>query len=315
MELLRPERLTMNCMNRREFGKRLALTGAAWSAATRGVSAGGKKLELRYIVASSMYGELPLGEILPDVRKTGAEWIDIWPRNHGNQREQMEAMGHEAFRTQLTQHQVKLGCLTHYDLGPFRLQAEMKVAGTFKCPLMICGGSGPKGLKGAALKTAVREFTEKTKPHLAVAEENHVSIAIENHANNLIDSPDSLKWLAEMVPSKNLGIALAPYHLPQDTTLLADLIRALGDRLLMFYAWQHGMGCTKKLPKEQELLQMPGRGELSFQPLVEALRQIEYRGFTEIFMHPVPRGIPILPTAQEVTQEVNRSRRYLESFL
>ena len=75
------------------------------------------------------------------------------------------------------------------------------------------------------------------------------------------------------------------------------------------------MGCTKKLPKEQELLQMPGRGELSFQPLVEALRQIEYRGFTEIFMHPVPRGIPILPTAQEVTQEVNRSRRYLESFL
>ena len=153
------------------------------------------------------------------------------------------------------------------------------------------------------------------KPHLAVAEENEVSIAIENHANNLIDSPDSLKWLAEMAPSRNLGIALAPYHLPQDTTLLAELIRALGDHMLLFYAWQHGMGCTKKLPKEQELLQMPGRGELSFQPLVEALRQIEYRGFTELFMHPVPRGIPILPTAQEVTQEVNRSRRYLESFL
>jgi sugar phosphate isomerase/epimerase len=262
-----------------------------------------------------MYGELPLAEILPDVRKTGAEWIDIWPRVHGNQREQMEAMGHEAFRTQLAQHRVKLGCLTHYDLGPFRLQAEMKVAGTFHCPLIICGGSGPKGLKGAALKAAVGEFVEKMKPHLAVAEEHDVSIGIENHGNNLIDSPDSLKWLAELAPSKHLGIALAPYHLPQNTTPWADLIRVLGDRMLMFYAWQHGMGCSKKLPKEQELLQMPGRGTLSFQPLVEALGQIEYQGFTEIFMHPVPRGIPILPTAAEVTQEINRSRRYLESFL
>ena len=180
-------------MNRREFAKRLALAGVAWLAATRVDSAAGKHLAFRYIVGSSMYGELPLGEILPDVRKTGAEWIDIWPRIHGNQREQMEAMGHEAFRAQLTQHRVKLGCLTHYKLGPFRLQAEMKVAGTFHCPLIICGGSGPKGLKGATLKAAVREFTEKMKAHLAVAEENDVSIGIENHANNLIDSPDSLR--------------------------------------------------------------------------------------------------------------------------
>ena len=32
-------------------------------------------------------------------------------------------------------------------------------------------------------------------------------------------------------------------------------------------------------------------------------------------MHPVPRGIPILPTAREVTDAVNRSRRYLEECL
>jgi len=302
-------------MNRREFAKRLALTGAAWLAVTRGTSAAEKKLGFRYIVGSSLYGELPLGEILPEVRKTDAEWIDIWPRVHGNQREQMESMGHEAFRTQLARHRVKLGCLTHYDLGPFRLQAEMKVAGTFNCPLMICGGSGPKGLKGTALKSAVREFAEKMKPHLAVAEENEVSLGIENHANNLIDSPDSLKWLAEMATSKSLGIALAPYHLPQDSTLLADLIRALGDRMLMFYAWQYGMGCHKKLPKEQELLQMPGRGKLDFKPVVDALKKTGYDGFTEIFMHPVPRGIPILPRAADVTAEINRARSYLESLI
>ena len=32
-------------------------------------------------------------------------------------------------------------------------------------------------------------------------------------------------------------------------------------------------------------------------------------------MHPVPRGIPILDTAEEVTAEINRARRYLESCL
>jgi hypothetical protein len=45
------------------------------------------------------------------------------------------------------------------------------------------------------------------------------------------------------------------------------------------------------------------------------LADIHYQGWTEIFMHPVPRGIPILPTAAEVTAEINRSRAYLEKCL
>ena len=69
------------------------------------------------------------------------------------------------------------------------------------------------------------------------------------------------------------------------------------------------------MPKEQELLQMPGRGDLDFRLIVKALKQVNYDGFTEIFMHPVPRGIPILPTATEVTAEINRSRGYLESLV
>ena len=79
----------------------------------------------------------------------------------------------------------------------------------------------------------------------------------------------------------------------------------------MFYAWQHGMGCHKKLPKEQELLQMPGRGKLDFTPILSALRDIKYDGWTEIFMHPVPRGIPVLETTDAITVEINRSRQYL----
>ena len=52
---------------------------------------------LRYVLASCMYGTLPLAEILPEVGKIGSGHVDIWPRVHGNQREQVEEMGSEAF--------------------------------------------------------------------------------------------------------------------------------------------------------------------------------------------------------------------------
>src|SRR5262249_9557833 len=105
------------------------------------------------------------------------------------------------------------------------------------------------------------------------------------------------------------------YHLPQEAETLGKLIVEIGPKLGLFYAWQHGHGAMKKLPKEEELLQLPGRGELDFTPLLAALKQIRYTGPTEIFMHPVPRGIPIHPTAAEVTAEINRSREYLSKCL
>ncbi len=90
------------------------------------------------------------------------------------------------------------------------------------------------------------------------------------------------------------------------------MIEDLGPKLVHFYAWQYGKGCFEKLPKSEELLQLPGRGPLDFGPLMAALKKVGYTGWTEVFMHPVPRGIPILPTAEEVTAEVNRARAYLD---
>ena len=75
------------------------------------------------------------------------------------------------------------------------------------------------------------------------------------------------------------------------------------------------MGSKDPLPKAQEMKQLPGYGELDFQPMVAALKNIGYGRRTSIFMHPVPRGIPILPTAAEVTAAVNRSREYLDACL
>jgi sugar phosphate isomerase/epimerase len=269
----------------------------------------------KYILGSCLYGYMDVATIVPEVAKIGASAIDIWPKVHGNQREQLDEMGEAKFAELLKQHNVKLGCITQYKLGPFKLQDEMRLASRFGCQTMVTGGEGPKGLAGDDLKKAVREFVEKLKPHLEVAAQLGITIAIENHAKNIIESPDSLKWLVEFRPSRHLGVALAPYHLPQDEKLLADLIRSLGDGIAVFYAWQHGDGCMTKLPKEQELKQMPGRGTLDFKPLLAALRDINYRGWTEIFMHPVPRGVPILDTASAVTAEINLARGYLARCL
>ncbi len=298
----------MKHITRRQF------IGATAALATAPALAAHPKFRLNYILSSSMYGTLPLKTILPEVHTTGSDTIDIWPRVHGNQREQMEEMGHEKFAALLKQHRTDLGCITRYDLGPFGLQKEMKVAQNFGTKVLVCGGRGRKGLKGAELKAEVKKFAELLKPHAAAAEKANVTIAIENHGNNLMDSSDSMKWLVELAPSKHLGIALAPYHLESlgvDADGHAKLIKALGNRIALFYAWQHGMGCSKKLPKEQELLQMPGRGKLDFVPIVRALKQINYSGYTSIFMHPVPRGIPILENATACTAEINRARAYL----
>jgi sugar phosphate isomerase/epimerase len=234
---------------------------------------------------------------------------------HGSQREQLDDLGEERFAALLGRHNVKLGCITQYRLGPFRLGGELKLAARLGCHTVVTGGEGPKGLSGAALKAAVRAFVEKLKPTLDAAAEAGVTVAIENHGQNLIESPDAMKWLVEFRPAPCLGVALAPYHLPQDAQSLAALIRALGDGLAVFYAWQHGEGCMTRMPKEKELLQMPGRGPLDFKPLLAALSDIRFSGWTEIFMHSTPRGTAVLDVPAEVTAEVGRARAYLEECL
>ena len=297
---------------RRHFLSRAATLGSAVLASPLARSgSAAHPFQPRYILGSCMYGYTALAEMVPQVARTGAAALDIWPKVHGNQREQLDVMGERNFADLLSSNGVTLGCITQYKLGPFGLQDEMRLAERLGCQTMVTGGHGPQELKGSELKAVVATFVEQMKPHLAVAEETGITIGIENHGSNLMESPDAMKWLVELRPSKHLAIAFAPYHLPQDEKLLSDLIRSLEGGIAMFYAWQYGMGCHKKLSKEQELLQLPGRGRLDFKPLMGALRETHYTGWTEIFMHPVPRGIPILNSTPAVTNEINHSRKYL----
>ncbi|MGB7346966.1 MAG: TIM barrel protein [Pirellulaceae bacterium] len=299
-------------LSRREFSQ---VTAATVASASLVHAAESVKFKPRYLLGSCLYGYAPIAKILPEVAKVGATAIDIWPKKHGDQREQLDEMGEEAFAELLKVNKVRLGCITQYQLGCFGLQDEFKLAARLDCQTIVTGAKGPRGLKGQELRNAVADFVEQMKPHIEAAEESTVTIAIENHANNLIESPDSLRWLAELSPSPHLAIALAPYHLPQDPELIANLIRDLEHSIAVFYGWQHGNGCMEAQPKETELLQMPGRGELDFAPILKSLSDIHYSGWTEIFMHPFPRGIPILDSIDEVTAEINRSRDYLEKLI
>jgi hypothetical protein len=47
---------------------------------------------------------------------------------------------------------------------------------------------------------------EKLKPTLAKAGEAGITIVIENHGNGLMESPDSVRWLADLGRDLPLGI-------------------------------------------------------------------------------------------------------------
>ena len=304
-------------MSRRDFCRRTVCAGGAAALATASASvladADAKRdFSLHYILGSPMYGTTPLDEVLGEADKISATAIDIWPQRHANHREQMDELGHDRVERLLDKHNVQLGMITRYDLGPYRLHEEMPVLSRFGGKLLVCGAGKQQG---DTLKQRVRKFVDSMHDQIVEAEKRDIRIGIENHGGSLLSSADSLRYFADFIETEHLGLAMAPYHLPQEPDLIADLIEHFGNKLVFFQAWQHGNGCTKKLPKEEELLQMPGRGRLDFKPILAALQRINYNGWTEIFMHPVPRGIPILPTTAKVTAEINRARHYLQECL
>lgn len=302
-------------MNRRTACKVLGMGALA----PRLLKASHHDFKLRYVLNSAMFGEMPLADILPEIKKTGAESIDIWRRKHGNQREQIEEMGDDACKALLREHDAKISMSTCYPLGPTGLQEEMVWLRQYGGKIIVTGsGKYPDSEpSGAAAKAQVKVMLETMKPHVAKAEENGVTIALENHIKQLLHHPDSLRYFAEFNKSPHLGIAFAPHHLHPWESEIPPLIRDLGDANIPFmYFQEHSEGIFKKAPKEIEMQQLPGYGGgLDYKLIVSALRNIKYTGLVEIFMHPIPRGIPILPTVNEITAAINKSRIYIEECL
>ncbi len=302
-------------LSRRDFLR--TVTAAAAFAALSARAQTKDDFKIRYTLSSALYGTMPLEVILPEVAKVGAESIDIWCKVHGDQREQATALGEEAFAALLKKHGARVGSSTRYPLGPFKIQEEMAWVKKHGGDLVICGCAPAKDPAGEAAKSAIKKFLEDMKPHVAKAEELGVTIAIENHIGQVLQHPDSLRYFAEFNRSAHLGVAFAPHHLHPWAEQIPSLIRDLGAKNLPFvYFQEHSAGIFKKASKEIEMQQLPGYGGgLDYHLVVKALRDVHFKGVAEIFMHPTPRGIPILPTVAEVTAAVNKSRAYLDKCL
>ena len=275
----------------------------------------GQPFRLKYLLASSVFGTFPLEVVLSSAGKTGAEAVDLWPRPHANHREQLEQLGIEGCLTLCEKYGVRIGTLSRYDLGPFGLAKEMAVARKLGAEMIVTGCGRGKHADPKATEKAVEALIQDLRPVAESAEKEGVKVAIENHSGTLLATPESVRWFLQKNPYPTIGLALAPYHLPQDPELIADIIEQAGKQLFVFYAWQYGKGCMQKLPKEEELEQLPGRGPLDFRPIVAALQKIRFSGWTEIFMHPYPRGVPMLDTPELIVEGLNRSREYLEKCL
>jgi sugar phosphate isomerase/epimerase len=303
-------------MNRRDCLKSIGAAGAAVTLPSNTATAKEGKFSINYVLASALYGDMKLSQILPEVEHSGAIGLDIWGKPHGTQREELDEIGVDAFTQMLKDHKTELIASTRYPLGPFGLQQEMPVLEQLGGKYLVCGSPNGPGPKGENAKKAVLQFIEAMKPHADAAEEHGLTIAIENHSKQLISHPDSIRYFAEFNRHKALGIALAPHHLREHTKLLPELILELGNENLPFmYFQEYGDGAYHKLQKQLELEQLPGRGELDYSMIVRALKHIEFSGVAEIFMHPTPRGGPILEKAESITELFNESRIYVDNCL
>src|SRR5258706_3772238 len=129
------------------------------------------------------------------------------------------------------------------DSGFLKAEPHMRAMKKFGGDMIVAGfgggGPGAKDLRGDDLKRVIRVQVEKLKPAFDKAGELGVKLAIENHLNGLLEPPESLKMLVDLIPDQHVGVAFAPFHLPQDPVLLGKLVGDLGERLTHFYAWQY----------------------------------------------------------------------------
>ena len=268
-------------MNRRDFllrsavtlaGARLVATSTAAAAAAAATPEAGPRSRLRLSTSSVHFKDLPLEQACARIAALGFEAVDIWSAYENCQHldDALNRLGPDRLREVLTKHKLELYAFSTY-VGGYAKYAEL--LGKAGGGVAIQGSAGP--CKPEELTARMKAFLESQKPLVELAEKHQSYLAIENHGQALLDSLDSFKAFTDLNTSPRLGIALAPYHVQAIGASVEEAIRIAGRQLLFFYAWQQQDG----------LGQLPGHGPTDFAPWLKALRQIEYRGFVNPFMH------------------------------
>ncbi|MDF1811094.1 MAG: hypothetical protein P1V20_02740 [Verrucomicrobiales bacterium] len=301
-------------MNRRDCLKSISATGAA--AALPGLlsAQNDAKFAFKYVLASTMYGNMKLSRILPELEHTGCEGLDIWCKPHGTQREEIDKMGVDSFAAMLKNYDAKALVFTCLPAGCYGLKPEMPVMQKLGGKIIVSSSPSVEILKGSETRAAVKKLIEEMAPHADEAAEHGLTIALKNGPGQVLSSPESILHFGEFNRHPSLGIALAPQYLKKDILRIPEIILELGNRnLSLIYLQEHGDGAFHKLQKTFELEQLPGRGTLSYSVVAKALKLIEFSGYAEISMYTTPRGLPALEDSEQITELINESRIYVDN--
>ena len=229
---------------------------------------------MKLAFSSIMFGEMPFEEVCQRAAKLSFEAIDIWPP-FGKCRhldDVVKRLGPEGLKELLANHKLRLGSFSVYNAG-FPRYAEF--IGKFGGGVVVRESAYGK-FEPTELTAQMKSFFEKLKPQIEQAAQAKVRLAIENHGDALLSTPDSFKAFLDLNPDpKNVGIALAPYHLQSIKTSVEDVIATCGAQLAFFYAWQNA----------PDLKQLPGHGPTDFTPWLKALAKIGYANDVNPFMH------------------------------
>jgi sugar phosphate isomerase/epimerase len=283
--------------SRREFLAAVTGSAAAGLVSARaawadGALADGNKWQMKLSTSTVQFSSLTVEEACGRIAKLGFPAVDIWCAHGGcpHLDDCLNRLGPDGLKQLLERTNLKLFAFSTYR-GGFAKYAELlgKVGGG----VAVQGSAGP--CKPEELSARMRQFMEKAKPLVELAEQTNSQLAIENHGNALLNSLDSFKAFVDMNQSPHLGIAVAPYHLQRIKASVPEAIEICGKQLLFFYAWQHAPG------KEQ----LPGFGPVDFTPWIAALAKVGYEGYVNPFMHGHP-------APDEMADALAKSKEYLE---
>ena len=268
-------------LNRRDFLKVAgACTAAGITAAScihvdkKAVTAA-QKWQMRLSTSSIHFMQLPIEQACERISTLGFEAIDIWSAHNGcpHLDDVAERLGSDGLKKLLAEYKLKLFSFSVYKGGYERYAQLLGKAGGG----VAVRGSAPP-CKPEELTGRMQKFIEELKPLTELAVQYNSYLAIENHGGALLCTLDSLKAFVDMNTSPRLGIALAPYHIQTLKASVPEAIRICGKQLFYFYAWQH----------YPDMEQLPGVGPTDMTPWIQALADIQYRGYVNPFMHGHP---------------------------
>jgi sugar phosphate isomerase/epimerase len=277
---------------RREFLKAIGLWAAV--GAVRPQLAAETKWQMRLATSSIQFKQLTLEEACRQIANLGFEAVDIWDKfDDCPHLDQAEKLGGAGLKELLARHNLKLSAFTVY-ASSYERYAELlgSAGGGVAVRSSEYGSFRPEDLS-----SRMKQFLEKLRPLIELAEKHNGYLAIENHGDALLNSPDSFKAFVDLNQSPRVGITLAPYHLQAIKASVPDVIRICGRQLFFFYAWQKADGFE----------QFPGRGPADFRPWLEALADIRFERYVNPFMHGHP-------APEQMVAALAKSRDYLKQL-